>query len=52
MCYHCGEENHIAKLCPKKEKGKEEANVYTQLEATLSDDDEEEEELGYVYQQN
>ena len=23
ICYHCGEEDHITKVCPKKEKTKE-----------------------------
>ena len=46
------DEDHIAKVCPKKGKGKEEAQVHTQLEATLNKSDEEKEELGYVYHQN
>ena len=52
ICYHCDEEDHIAKVCPKKGKPKEEARVHTQLEANMDQDDDEEEELGYIYHQN
>ena len=52
QCYHCGEEDHIANVCPKKGKGKEEAHVHTQVGATLNESDEDEEELGYVHHQN
>ena len=52
ICYHCSEEDHIAKVYPKKVKGKEEAQVHTQLEVMLNESDGEEEELGYVYHQN
>ena len=50
--YHCGEEDHIARVCPKKGRPKEEAQVHTQLEANLNEDDDQEEELGYIYHQN
>ena len=52
LCYHCIEEDHIAQVCPKKGKAKEEAQVYTQLEAMSNESEEEEEELEYVYHQN
>ena len=52
VCYHCGEEDHTAWVCPKKGKEKEEAHVHTQLEATSNESEEEEKELGYVYHQN
>ena len=51
ICYHCGED-HIAQVCPKKGKAKEEAHVHTQLEAISNKSEEDEEELGYVYHQN
>ena len=52
ICYHCGEENHDARVCPKKGKGKEETQVHTQLEATSNESGKEEEEVGFVYHQS
>ena len=50
--YHCGAEDYIPNVCPKKGKPKGENKACTQLEATLNENIEEEEELGYVYYQN
>ena len=48
-CYHCGNKGHYAKGFPKKES--KNVQVHTQISGTELNEDEAENELGYLYHQ-
>ena len=49
ICYHYGKKGHYAKTCPKKESKK--AQVHTQMTKTEFEENDVEDELGYIYHQ-